>query len=567
MNAPRGTVLVGTIDMQIRNIQMKNKIVYVCTLVVVLLTLAGCGKKSDDRDDYLKIAITNNVITLDPQQAAMAVDVEIIDDCNVGLFKLNADDELVPADAENYEVSDDGLIYTFHLRDTYWSNGDPLTANDYVYAFRRGVSGQFDYSGYLGDVAHIKGADDILYNGADPENLGVYAEDEHTLIIELDTPVSFLPSILTMPICYPLNEKFMESLEEGMYATSPQNYVSNGPFTLEEYIPGTASIAVKKNPLYWDADNVTLSGISYQVVSNSGVALSAYQVGQIDFMKITGNQVKLLENDPELSEQIDFEPSSSFYYLMLNMTEDRFENVNLRAAMSCAIDRYYLTDDVLNGMASETYGVVPKEIVYNTVTGEDFSADADKYRELYADPDKKDEYFELAKKELGEDKFNIRLLALQTHSELAQALKSNLEEELPGFNITLDVLPIAEAFQKGVGHDFDIMLFSWQGDYADPTAYLDLFKKGNNYNFGLWNDDEYSNLLYECANGKYSADYEARWKALHEAEDRLLSEHAIIPLLTGKWSYLISDRVKGLEFHVMGLTDYSHVVINDEEKQ
>ena len=198
-------------------------------LLLVTMIFAGCGN-SDSAGDNSKLSVMlgSNVVSLDSANATDIASFELIADCIDGLMQLDSDGKAIPAIAESFDVSEDGKTYTFHLRDAKWSNGDDVTADDFVFAWRRHCQKAEEYSYVMGDtVACVKNADAVI-KGADPKTLGVSAPDPKTFVVELDAPVSFFPSLMVFPTFYPINEKFYNSIDEGSYATSPETFLSNG---------------------------------------------------------------------------------------------------------------------------------------------------------------------------------------------------------------------------------------------------------------------------------------------------------------------------------------------------
>ena len=292
-----------------------------------------------------------------------------------------------------------------------------MTADDFVFAWRRICKEAGEYA-YMFDssVGCVKGADAIIYEGADPATLGVSAPDPQTLVVELEVPVSFFPSLMYFPTFYPINEAFYTSLEEGTYGTSPDTFLSNGAFVLESYTSGTANLTVKKNPDYWDADRVQLAGISYQVVGSSDNALTAFKTGSLDVVTISGNQVASAKKDGTLSDKLAVTGAGYMWYLSFSQTENNAEggmlaNANLRLAISNAIDREALVEDYVMDGSLDTYTAVPPQFAASASTGADFSADQEAFAEICGyNPEKAEEYFAAAVAELGKDTFTFVMI-------------------------------------------------------------------------------------------------------------------------------------------------------------
>ena len=532
-----------------------------CLLVIMTVCCFGLAG-AEDR--YLGVMLSTNVMSLDTNLATDGESFEVIADCIDGLMQMDADGAAIPAIAESYDLSEDGKTYTFHLRDAKWQNGDPVTANDFVFAWRRICQEAGEYA-YLFDtsVGCVKNADAIIYEGADPTTLGVSAPDEKTFVVELEVPVSFFPSLMYFPTFYPINEAFYNSCEAGTYGTSPETFLSNGAFVLESYTPGTANLSIKKNPDYWDADRVKLAGIKYQVVGSSDNALTAFKTGALDVVTISGNQVASAQKDAKLAENLKVTGAGYLWYLTFSQTENNAEggklaNTNLRLAISNSIDREALVEDYVMDGSLDTYTAVPPQFAASATTGEDFSAD----QEMFADvcgynPEKALEYYNAAIEELGTDTFTFTMIYGNNEGDevakVAQAIKSQVEENLPGLTINLQPMTKAERIDKMQNDNYDVALTRWGPDYADPMTYMGMWITDNSNNYGFWSNEAYDKLIADCTTGAYISDYDARWAALYEAEALVMNEAVIAPLYTKANANLITAGANGIEFHPVAL--------------
>ena len=532
-----------------------------CLLVIMTVCCFGLAG-AEDR--YLGVMLSTNVMSLDTNLATDGESFEVIADCIDGLMQMDADGAAIPAIAESYELSKDGKTYTFHLRDAKWQNGDPVTANDFVFAWRRICQEAGEYA-YLFDtsVGCVKNADAIIYEGADPTTLGVSAPDEKTFVVELEVPVSFFPSLTYFPTFYPINEAFFNSCEAGTYGTSPETFLANGAFVLESYTPGTANLSVKKNADYWDADRVKLAGIKYQVVGSSDNALTAFKTGALDVVTISGNQVASAQKDAKLSENLTVTGAGYLWYLTFSQTENNAEggklaNTNLRLAISNSIDREALVEDYVMDGSLDTYTAVPPQFAASATTGEDFSAD----QEMFADvcgynPEKALEYYNAAIEELGTDTFTFTMIYGNNEGDevakVAQAIKSQVEENLPGLTINLQPMTKAERIDKMQNDNYDVALTRWGPDYADPMTYLGMWITDNSNNYGFWSNGQYDAIIADCTTGAYISDYDARWAAMYDAEALVMNEAVIAPLYTKSNANLITAGVSNIEFHPVAL--------------
>ena len=365
------------------------------------------------------------------------------------------------------------------------------------------------------------------------------------------------------PTFYPINEEFYNSLEDGTYGTSPETFLSNGAFVLEDYTPGTATLAVKKNPDYWDADRVTLDGIRYQVVGSSDNALTAFKTGALDVVMVSGNQVDAARKDPALAENLRVTGAGYMWYLSFSQTEKnaqggKLANANLRLAISNVIDRANLVDNYVMDGSLDTYTAVPPQFAASATTGEDFSADQAKFADYVGfNPDKAQEYFEAAKSELGVDSFEFTMIYGNNEGDevakVAQAIKEDVEAELPGVVINLQPMTKAERLDKMQNDNYDIALTRWGPDYADPMTYLGMWITNNSNNYGFWSNAEYDQLIADCVTGAYINDYDARWEAMYKAEELVMKEAVIAPLYTKANANLITAGVEGIDFHPVAL--------------
>lgn len=533
-------------------------------LCLALVLALCCFGLAGAEERYLGVMLSTNVMSLDTNLATDGESFEVIADCIDGLMQMDADGAAIPAIAESYDLSEDGKTYTFHLRDAKWQNGDPVTANDFVFAWRRICQEAGEYA-YLFDtsVGCVKNADAIIYEGADPTTLGVSAPDEKTFVVELEVPVSFFPSLMYFPTFYPINEAFYNSCEAGTYGTSPETFLSNGAFVLESYTPGTANLSVKKNPDYWDADRVKLAGIKYQVVGSSDNALTAFKTGALDVVTISGNQVASAQKDAKLAENLKVTGAGYLWYLTFSQTENNAEggklaNANLRLAISNSIDREALVEDYVMDGSLDTYTAVPPQFAASATTGEDFSADQEAFADVCGyNPEKALEYYNAAIEELGTDTFTFTMIYGNNEGDevakVAQAIKSQVEENLPGLTINLQPMTKAERIDKMQNDNYDVALTRWGPDYADPMTYMGMWITDNSNNYGFWSNEAYDKLIADCTTGAYISDYDARWAALYEAEALVMNEAVIAPLYTKANANLITAGANGIEFHPVAL--------------
>lgn len=493
-------------------------------------------------------------MSLDPQQATDGTSFEVIADYTDGLMQMDADGQAVPAIAESYDLSEDGTVYTFHLRDdAVWSNGDPVTASDFVFGWQRAVDPAIasEYAYMLSDIGQVKNAAEIIAGEMDKSELGVTAVDDHTLEVTLNVPVSYFLSLMYFPTFYPVNQAFYESVGD-TFATSPETTLSNGAFILDSYEPAATAFHLTKNPDYYDADKVQLPGLNYQVIQDSQQALMSYQTGDLDITLVNGEQVDQVKDDPE------FKTIGAGYLWYVSPNIDgvpELANLNVRLAMTFAIDRDAITGDVLKDGSAPAYTAVPPQFATGP-DGSDFSEDQTKFSDVCAyDADKAVEYWNQGLSELGISSLTLDMIvdADDAPQKVAQVLKEQWETTLPGLTVNLVVEPKKQRVEDMQNGNFQLGLTRWGPDYADPMTYLGMWVTGNSNNYGLWSNEEYDAIIAECTTGDLCTDAEGRWARLYDAEKIVMDEAVIYPLYAQCNAEMVSSSVSGIEFHPVAL--------------
>lgn len=493
------------------------------------------------------------VESLDPQQATDGTSFEVIADYTDGLYQMDADGKAVPALAEKTEVSDDGKTYTFTLKDAKWSNGDAVTANDFVFGWQRAVDPDVasEYSYMLSDIGQIKNAADIIAGKKDKKELGITAVDDKTIKVELNVPVSYFESLMYFPTFYPVNEKFYESVGD-KFGTSPDTVLSNGAFVLDDYQPAATSFHLKKNGDYYDSSRVKLSGLNYQVIQDSQQALMNYQTGALDTTLVNGEQVDQVKDDPEFKAI----GAGYLWYISPNMDKVKeLANKNIRLAMTMALDREAITTDVLKDGSKPTYTAVPMDFATGP-DGSDFSADQEKFKDVCrTDASAAADYWKKGLEELGESKLELSMVvdADDAPQKVAAVVQQQLQKALPGLTITLKVEPKKQRVQDMQDGNFQLGLTRWGPDYADPMTYLGMWVTDNSNNYGLWSNSDYDKIIAECTTGKLATDTQGRWDRLYDAEKIVMDDAVIFPLYTQCNAEMVSSKVTGIEYHPVAL--------------
>ena len=564
---------------------MKKKLLSIVLASALTLSMIGCGSsavsgvseqndttsnETDPADSKksaegnLNVMLETPVESLDPQQATDGTSFEVIADYTDGLMQMDADGKAVNALADRVDVSEDGLTYTFHIRnDANWSNGRPVTAADFVFAWQRAVDPEVasEYSYMFSDIGQIVNAQEIIDGTKDKNELGVKAVDEKTLEVKLNVPVSYFLSLMYFPTFYPVNQTFFESCAD-TYATSPETTLSNGAFILDEYQPAATTIRLIKNPDYYDSDKVKLVAINYQVIQDSQQALMSYQSGDLDTTLVNGEQVDQVKDDPSYKAI----GAGYLWYISPNMKEVKeLQNKNIRYAITMALNREAITTDVLKDGSAPTYTAVPMDFATGP-DGSDFSADQEKFKDVCRyDATAAADYWNKGLEELGAKEITVTMIhdADDAPIKVAQVVKEQLETTLPGLTVELQQMPKKERVQRMQEGDFELGLTRWGPDYADPMTYLGMWVTKNANNYGFWSNSEYDEIIADCTTGSTAMDPKARWSALYKAEKLVMDEAVIFPLYTQCNAELISTNVSGIEFHPVAL---NRVYKNAEKK-
>jgi oligopeptide transport system substrate-binding protein len=536
--------------------------------VLLIFSLAACGGgntqtsgggSTSDAPKILNIHIDVEAASLRPQIATDGTSFEVIASFLEGLYSIDGAGTPYPCIAESYEMADDGLEYIFKLRDAQWSNGDPVTAHDFVFAWRLAVDPETasEYA-YIIDTAGVKNAAEIANGDMAVDSLGISAVDDKTLKIELAFPVPYFLPLMSFPTFYPVNQKFYEECGEN-FATAPEYLLANGPFKVTSFQQMATSIDLVKNETYYNADQVLIDGLHYQVIKDSQQAMLSYQNGDLHIATLSGEQSENFASDPEYTPIM----AGYLWFISPNTEVEGLGNVNLRRAMALSFDKSAIVNNILKDGSIVADFAVPSQFATGP-DGKDYRATSATY--LSTNKDLAKEYFETAKEELGMDTFSYAMLVEDTESALnvAQFLKAQIEENLPGLTIAIESMPKATRLNRMEGKDYELGLTRWGPDYADPMTYLDLWITGAQNNFGNWTNARYDEIIASAKSGDLAVDPEARGEALKEAEAIIMDEAGNFPIYQKGNAELVKSTVKGIEWHSVGLNRvFKNVTIAD----
>ncbi|HFU7089052.1 TPA: peptide ABC transporter substrate-binding protein [Bacillus cereus] len=485
--------------------------------------------------------------TMDTSKNTDVVGSQILGNTMEGLYRLDKENKPIPAAAESSTKSEDGKKYTFKLRkDAKWSNGDPVTAKDFVFAWQRLLDPK-TVAEYAFIAFPIKNAEAVNKGEKPVTELGVKAVDDLTLEVELEQAVPYFLNLVAFPSYYPLNEKFVK--EKGdKYGLESDTTVYNGPFVLSDW-KHEQGWKLKKNDQYWDKKTVKLDEINYSVVKEPATIVNLYDSGQIDFALLTGEFVDKFRNNKE-EYGVYNEPST--FFIRLNQKrggqDTPLKSKKLREAIALSIDKKNLANVILNDGSKAADYVVPKGLAVGP-DGKDFQ---ETFKNgLKPDAKKAAAAWEEAKKELGKDQVTIELLNYDTGNakKVGEYVKDQIEKNLKGVTVNIKLQPFKQKLKLESAQDYDISYGGWSPDYLDPMTFLDMFESNHSHNQMSFSNSKYDDMIKK-AGGELMGDAKKRWEELGKAEKLLLEEDvAIVPVYQLARSYAMKPNIKGVVKH------------------
>lgn len=498
----------------------------VSLLLIAVMVLSACsfggGSTETKSGQVLNLAEIQEPPKLDSAKSTDVVSFMILGNVKEGLYRLDKDSKpVLGMAAKEPEVSADKLTWTFTIRDAKWSDGQPVTANDFEFAWERALNPQ-TASEYAYILYPIKGAEAYNTGKGSVDDVGVKALDDKTLQVVLERPIPYFKDLLCFATFLPQRQDIVEKYGD-KYSLEANTMVYNGPFIFTEW-KHNQSFQVKKNPNYWDKDVVKLEEVNWQIVKDNTTLVNLYNTGKLDFTKLTSEFIDAFKDDPNTFVIQD----GSSWYLEMNQTKDFFKNKKIRQAINLAIDRDTFVKGILKNGSIPAGALVPPFIKASGV-------DEDKkYRDLVKlqpefNPTKAKQLWQEGLKELGLAKAPaLELLGDDTSGAKAnlQFIKEQLRVNL-GADVQITSVPFKERLERGKTQRFDLLVSGWGPDYNDPMTFLDLFTTDNAFNRGKYSNPEYDQLIQKS---KENADFKERFQDLKKAEEMLIDDAAIIPM-------------------------------------
>jgi len=548
---------------------MRKRLILVTLALAGAMALSGCGgsKSASKNGKILTIEEGPDVETIDPALNQSADGANYITMISDNLLRIDKDGKIAPSMAEKYEVSDDGLTWTFHLRDGLkWSDGSDFKADDFVYSWQRMVDPEVAAPYAETVLGMVDGYNDAIGNPdangnttttPDRTKLKVEAPDDKTLVVHMSHPTPYFDRLATFAALSPVKKDVVEANPDG-WSLDPKTYVSTGPFKLTEWKQGS-HILVTKNEYYWNKDAVKLDGIKCLLMQDQNAAFSAYESGEASMIKdYPVEEVTTIQKRPDYKSS----PKLGIAYVDINNDLDEFKDPKVREALALALDRKYMADTITAGINSPATGFIPTGVV-----DWDESAWADNItdKSVYYDNDNFDANLAKAKellKEAGhENGAGLPIMSYTTNDagfnkKVAEYLQQAWKEL--GINVEVNIVEWKSFIPQRRSGNYQIARDGWVMDYNDPSNLLECAYSTNGNNNSRYKNPEYDALLDKAAN---ETDAKTRFGYLHQAEELLLKDAGVIPLMYQNETYLQKDNIKDSFYTSDGIWHFEYADI------
>ena len=533
---------------------MKKRLIVAAFAITGAMALAGCGGGSKSAKKVsgkiLTIEMGPEVESIDPALNTTNDGANYLTYLFDNLLRTDKDGKVVPSLAQKYEVSDDGLTWTFHLRDGLkWSDGSDFTANDFVYSWQRMVDPDVAAPYAETVLGMVEGYDEAIgkpdENGnqtttPDVTKLKVEAPDDKTFVVHMSHPTPYFDKLATFAALSPVKKDVVEAKPDG-WTLDPKTYISTGPFKLAEWKSGSY-LMLEKNENYWNKDAVKLDGIKCLLMEDQNAAFSAYESGDALMIKdIPTQEITTLQKRPDYR----LDPQIGTYFIDLNNTLDEFKDAKVRQALSLALDRKYISETITAGTYTPAKGFVPQGVFdwdgsswYDHLTDPSVYINVDDYQGNLAKAK------ELLKEAGHENGAGLPTIVYSTndqsyHKKIAEYLQQVWGEL--GVKVEVNIVEWKSFTPQRRSGNYQAARDGWVMDYNDPSNILQLTSTGNGNNSSKYSNPEYDALLEKAAN---EADPQTRFGYFHQAEEMLMRDMGVTPLLYYNEMYLQSDKIK-----------------------
>lgn len=543
----------------------KNKIVTFAVVLLLLVSvgLSGCNSSANAPAQPQDKAAAEQKMswnpgaepkTLDPQMSNGIPEAIIELSMFEGLTRLDKESKPIKGIAESWDVSADGMKYTFHLRDAKWTNGDPVTAQDFKTAWLRALD-PANAAEYAYQIFYLKNAEAFNGGKAKAEDVGVKVIDPKTLEVTLEAPTPYFLSLTAFPTLFPVNTKVVTEHPKD-WNQKVETFVTDGPFKMQQW-DHNDKIIVVKNDTYWDAKSVKLSKLTFNLVEDGKAALTAFEQGSLDGTdNIPVEDIQRLRDNKTLITA----PYLGTYYYRFNVTKKPFDNVKVRQALAMAIDRKTLIDKVTKGGQTPAFAYVPGGIpdaeagkTFRQAGGDLFKEDVAKAKQLLADAGYAD----------GKDFPDVSILYNKgaSHEVIAQAIQDMWKTNL-GISVKLRMEEWKVYQQSEQNLQYDVARAGWIGDYVDPMTFMDMFVTNGGNNQTGWSNAQYDQ---DIASAKKSGDQKVRMQAMHDAEKILMEQMPVMPIYFYVNNYVAKPYLKDVFRSPLGFIDFKNAWVVEKK--
>ena len=536
---------------------MKRLFVFYLLIFTVLLSACDFGGDSaaKDGEKVINLSIATDPPALHPLLSTDTTSQILVQNAFEGLTRIDKDGEVTNALAEDIQESEDKKTYTYTIRDANWSNGDKVTAQDFEYAWKWALNPENGAdSAYL--LYYIEGAQDYNTGEGNEEDVGIKALDDKTLEVTLNNPTPYFNELVSNTIYTPLNHKYVEENPDWHKNIGTEEYVVNGPFEVSEF-KSSDKIVLKKRDDYWDKDNVDLDVANINIIDSAATALKEFDSGNLDYLGSSYNTIDLNALDRFKEEdKLDVQDQVATYMLVFNTEEDIINNKNIRKALTIAIDREGLIENVTKGEETPATGLVPQTVKgFEGPTGYFESNDLDEAKKAL---DKGIE--ELGLNGPEDIKISLSYNTSEAHAAIMQYIQQGWQDNL-GIDATLDNNEWQVYLQKLSEGDFQAGRLGWTGDVNDPEYFLNIYKNLGGNNQTRWHNEEYANLLDQSA---AETDPDKRLELNKEAHKVFVNDYPIAPIYHYTQLSVKQDRVKEMPADMFGKAQLKYVKLEDE---
>jgi oligopeptide transport system substrate-binding protein len=528
---------------------------------ILLMSLAACGERSDKTAQKAAESISTMagdvITTMDPARATDAISAQAMANVYAGLYRYDGK-ELTPDMASHRaKVSADQLTYTFTIRkNARWSDGRAVTAQDFVYAWRRAVN-PATKSEYAYLFSGIKNADAIISGKKPASSLGVTAQG-HILTVHLSHVIPYFEPLMTLKTFYPVEAKQVRQYGD-KFGTSSKTLTFNGPYVLQNWQSSDNHWTQRKNSRYWNAKNVHVQTLKSQVVKDNGTALNLFQAGKLDDVSITGDTARQMQTSSDYKVVAQ---NATFYIEMTQSRVPAFKSQKVRQALSMVINRRDFIDQVLGDGSQPASSVIPSGMTYSSANGADFAKTVAKKTGQYSQYNlrKARALFAAGMQELQLKSASFTIVSDDTDNAkdtltYLQSAFSKLSSSDAKLTVHTQSVPFKTRVQMSQEHKADMVVSAWGANYPDPISFLDLFTSNNAYNSGQWHNSRYDALV-KAASTTDAANANKRWADLQAATKILTKDVGVIAFYQRGAAHLSRSSIKGMQLSPNGVINF-----------